>query len=124
MGKRGSSKQDGRKQDRLPNQLPDDMYDDVDKFHKENDLRFETEMDEDEDLDGEEEEGVMDLDDSDEADSDDDLEAGGQLAKSMQLHSSNYELHMCGCSCVLKLCAPLLITAPASSSFSHSRGCF
>jgi hypothetical protein len=78
-GKR-ASKDSASRQPRLA----DDMYDDVDKFHKDNDLRFETEIeDDDEGLSGEEEEGVMDLDDSDEADSDDDLEAGGQLAKSM-----------------------------------------
>lgn len=67
--------------------LGQDMYDEVDKFHKDNDLRFETEFDEDDDGDeeGEDEEGVMDLDDSDEADSDDDLQAGGQLAKSALL---------------------------------------
>lgn len=82
--KRASSK-DGRQP-----QLADDMYDDVDKFHKDNDLRFETEMEyEDEDPDHEEEEAVMDLDDSDEADSDDDLEAGGELAKSMHISSLN-----------------------------------
>jgi hypothetical protein len=82
--------------------LADEMYDDVDKFHKDNDLRFESEIgDDDEELDEEEEEGVMDLDDSEEADSDDDLEAGGQLAKSMLCSRTfmKFSLHSCCCLC-------------------------
>ena len=108
MGKAKTGKGKGRMvstQDSHQPRLADDMYDDVDKFHKDNDLRFETEMDnEDEDVDEEEEAAVMDLDDSDEADSDDDLEAGGQLAKSMYFNLPSSCLPLL---CVFRPCSAL-----------------
>lgn len=60
--------------------LPDDLLDEVDKFHKESEsdsLDEGRNMDQD---DSDDVEAVLDLDDS-EDDSDADLEAGGKLAK-------------------------------------------
>jgi hypothetical protein len=60
--------------------LPDDMLDDVDKFHKAEDSDSLDEGRNMEQDDSDDVEAVLDLDDS-EDDSDADLEAGGKLAK-------------------------------------------
>lgn len=64
-----------------PEKLPDELLDDVDKFHKQADSDS-LEQAPDADDDSDDVEGVMDLDDDSEPDSDADLEAGGDLATS------------------------------------------